>query len=283
MACKAWRWWLAALACVAALPSFAAEPHRRIVSLNLCTDQILVDLVPRERIAGLSFLAADPSVSAVSGRVAGIPTLRGEAEEVLATGADLVVSAASSTPATLALLRRLGKTVVVTPLASSFDDIRSAIRVLADAVGEPERGAALIADFDRRLAALRPRDTARPTAIALQVGSLVSSGGSLVDEAMRWVGLANDAERRTLGRAGRLPLEALIAAPPDLVVLANDPGEFRTAAADNLRHPALKALLARKPHISLPLPTWLCGSPSVLTAVERLATARGEILSGARK
>ena len=256
---------------------------RRIVSLNLCTDQILVDLVPRERIAGLSFLAADPSVSAVARHVAGIPTLRGEAEEVLATDADLVVSAAYSTPATLALLRRLGRRVVVAPLASSFQDIRSVIRVLAEAVGDEPRGETMIADFDRRLQALQARDPRRPTALALQVGSLVSSGGSLVDEAMTWVGLDNDAGRRTLGRGGRLPLESLIAAPPDLVVLANDPGEFRTAAADNLRHPALKALLAGKPHISLPLPTWLCGSPSILTAVERLASARSQIIDGSSR
>ncbi len=282
------RWSIAAFACLAAAllllggasaHADPASPPRRIVSLNLCTDQILVDLVSRDRIAGLSFLAADPSVSAVAGRVGGIPTLRGEAEEVLAANADLVVSAAYSTPATLALLRRLGRRVVVAPLASSFADIRSVIRILAEAVGDQPRGTAMIADFDRRLQALEARDDRRPTAVALQVGSLVSSGGSLVDEAMAWVGLDNDAGRRRLGRGGRLPLEALIAAPPDLVVLANDPDEFRTATADNLRHPALKALLAGKPHISLPLPSWLCGSPSILTAVERLAAARAELLA----
>ena len=262
-------------------PALGQAPARpqRIVSLNLCTDQILVDLVARERIAALSFLAADRQVSAVAGRVAGIRTLRGETEEVLALDADLVVSAAYSTPATLALLRQLGRHVVMAPLASTFEDIRSAIRVLAEAVGEPGRGAAMIADFDTRLAALSARDDRRPTAVALQIGSLVSSSGSLVDEAMRWVGLDNDASRRRLGRGGRLPLEALIAAPPDLIILANDPAEFRTASADNLRHPALAALLAKQPHLTLPLPTWLCGSPSILTAVERLAKARSELVA----
>jgi iron complex transport system substrate-binding protein len=270
------------------VPSAQAEndssiPPRRIVSLNLCTDQILVDLVPRERIAGLSFLAADPSVSAVADRVKGIPVLRGATEEVLAADADLVVSAAFSTPATLALMRRLGKRVVVTPLASTFDDIRRAIRVLAEAVGEPARGEALIRDLDANLARFAARDGLRPTAVAVQVGSLVSSGGSLLDEAMRWVGLDNDAGRRALGRGGRLPLEALVAEPPDLIVLANDPAGFRTAAADNLRHPALTAMLAGRPHITLPLPAWLCGSPSILTAVERLATARAHLVAGGRR
>ena len=42
-------------------PAPAATPPRRIVSLNLCTDQILLDLVPRDRIAALSELVADPA------------------------------------------------------------------------------------------------------------------------------------------------------------------------------------------------------------------------------
>ncbi len=268
-----------ALAVLTNAPAIAeATRPTRIVSLNLCSDQLLVDLVPRERIAALSFLAADPTVSAVAARVTGIPVLRGATEEVLALDPDLVISAAWSTPATLDLLRRLGRRVVTTPLASSFADIRASIRTLAEAFGETGRGEALIDDLDRKLETHAARDPHRPTAVALQIGSLVSSGGSLLDEAMRWVGLANDAGTRRLGRGGRLPLEALIASPPALLVMANDPDEFRTAAADNLRHPALARLLARTPHLSLPLPTWLCGSPSILTAVERLADARAALL-----
>jgi iron complex transport system substrate-binding protein len=34
-----------------------------VVSLNLCTDQLLLELLPRERIAMLSTIAADPLVS----------------------------------------------------------------------------------------------------------------------------------------------------------------------------------------------------------------------------
>ena len=58
--------------------------RQRIVSLNLCADQILVDLVPRERIAAVSHLAADPWSSAVAEKARGIPWTRGKAEEVLA-------------------------------------------------------------------------------------------------------------------------------------------------------------------------------------------------------
>jgi iron complex transport system substrate-binding protein len=255
----------------------AEAAPQRIVSLNLCTDQILVELVPRERIAALSILVDDRRVSPIAGRFPDTPKVRGEAEQVLALDADLVVTVASSTPATVALLRRLDRAVVTVPLASSFEEIRSVIRTLAEAVAEPQKGRKLIDRMDHQLAALRAPDARRPSAIALQVGSLVSSGRSLLDEAMAWVGLDNAAGRRRLGAGGRLPLEALVADPPDLIVLANDPAEFRTAAADNLRHPALAAVLARTPHARLPLPSWLCGGPAILDAVARLAAARAAL------
>lgn len=255
----------------------AGKPGR-IVSLNLCTDQILVDLVAPQRIVALSFLAPDPSVSAIAGRVKGARTVRGEAEEILSLDADLVISVTYSTPATISILRQLGKHVVTTPLATSFADIRTSIRTLAEATGDPERGEALIEDFDRRLQTMKPGDESRPSALAVQVGSLVSSSGSLLGEALDWVGLRNDAATRVLGRGGRLPLEALVADPPDLIVLANDPAEFRSAAADNLRHPALQALVDRRPHLILPLPTWLCGSPAVLEGMQQLSRAREDVV-----
>src|SRR5690606_8616627 len=61
----------AGLALVYALAPAAAEPPKRIVSLNLCTDQLLVDLVAPQRIGALSRLAADPALSSISDRIAG--------------------------------------------------------------------------------------------------------------------------------------------------------------------------------------------------------------------
>ncbi|MGI9403532.1 MAG: hypothetical protein ACR2OF_03355, partial [Hyphomicrobium sp.] len=39
--------------------SARAEPPQRIVSLTVCTDQLLLDLAPRKRIAAVSYLATD--------------------------------------------------------------------------------------------------------------------------------------------------------------------------------------------------------------------------------
>ena len=264
---------LARVALAVALASGVAraEPPRRIVSLNLCTDQILIDLVGRERIAALSHLATDPALSAIAEEARGLVTIRGTAEEVLARDPDLVLTIAGSTPATVSLLERLGKRVLAVPLANDFDAVRSITRAIAQAVGEVERGEQLLASFDARLAAGAPADARRPSALVYQLNSLASGPGTLVDAMLTAAGFRNLARELPLGPAGRLPLETLVANPPDLVVLATAPDAFRTVAADNLRHPALAAVRAERPHVLLGMADWLCGTPRAARAVEALA------------
>lgn len=270
----------AVLMLVLVLAPASAEPPRRIVSLNLCTDQILVDLVDPPRIAALSHLAADPALSSIAERIAGMRLVRGSAEEVLALEPDLVIAGEHSTPATVAMLRRLGLDVLVVPMASDFAGIRSAIRSIAGKVGETARGERAIDAFDARLAAASPRSAVRPTALAYQINSLTAASGSLLDLALEAAGYRNLARSLALGPGGRLPLESLVTRPPDLVVLANSPEAFLTVSADNLRHPALGDLLRRRAHVAIEMPLWLCGTPRIAEAVERLAASRGAIAIG---
>lgn len=250
------------------------RPPRRIVSINLCTDQLLLDIVPRQHIAALSRLAADPALSAVTERVAGIALLRGTAEEVLALAPDLVLTSEYSTPQLVSLLRRLGVRVEAIPLASDIEGVRVAIRKVAAAVGEEARGREVIADLDARIASSSATDPRRPTALAWQVNSLTAGPGGLIDAMMGAAGFRNMASEYRLGPAGRLPLEAFVAHPPDLVVLATPPDAYATRSADNLRHPAMRELTRRRPTAAVDMPLWLCGTPAVAEGIARLARER---------
>ena len=257
----------------------AADPPRRIVSLNLCTDQLLVDLVARERIAAVSYLATDRTLSAAASQLTGLKQVRGTAEEVLALNPDLVIAGEYTTGATVELLKRLGQRVLVVPMASDFDGMRKTVRQIAAAIGESQRGEDVLSAFDERLAGARSLVQTRPTALAYQVGSYVSGPESLLDAAMEAAGFHNLARDRKLGAGGRLPLEQLVATPPDLLVLANAPDDFQTVLADNLRHPALADLMTRRPHVHLPMPYWMCATPKIAEAVEILAAMKSTSLA----
>ena len=61
----------------------AEMPPRRIVSLTVCTDQLLLDLVDRDRIAALTYLAVDPTVSMRVEDARGLKGVHWFAEEIM--------------------------------------------------------------------------------------------------------------------------------------------------------------------------------------------------------
>ncbi|MDX2204765.1 MAG: ABC transporter substrate-binding protein [Hyphomicrobiaceae bacterium] len=271
---------LAALVLLAAAPGQGAradDKPQRIVSLDLCADQILIDLAPRSRIAAVTHLAADASVSAIPERARGLPVTRGAAEDVLKHDPDLVLAGQFGVAGTVSLLQRVGRKVVIVPLSSDLEGVRRAVTIVAAAVGEVRRGETLLAAFDARLAAVAraaaTRGARRPSALVYQVGGSASLEGTLADAALVAAGFANASHAYPRLRGSQVPLEAILARPPDLLVLASPPFAYRTVVADNLRHPALRALAARIPSLELPWRQWLCGTPHLADAVEALAAA----------
>ena len=265
------------LALMPATIAVAGPPPQRIVSLNLCVDQILVDLVALGRIAALSHLAADAELSTIAEQARTLPATRGDAETVLGLDPDLVLAGTFSNAAAVSLLERVGRRVVRISMASDLDGIRVSVRQVASAVGETARGETIIAEFDQRLANLgknQPAGTAAPTALIYQVNGLTSGRGTLDDALLAAAGLRNLGLDFRLGTGGRMPLELLVATPPDLVVLSGAVEQQRAAVADNLRHPALTAVRRNHASIELPWRTWLCGTPAVAGAIEVLGRAR---------
>jgi iron complex transport system substrate-binding protein len=273
------RWLGTALALGFSIATARAAPPQRIVSLNLCVDQILVDLVARERIAAVTHLAADASVSAAPEKFGGVLSIHGAAEEVLARDPDLVIAGVYTTPATVDLLRRLGRRVVVVPLPETIDGVRGLIGTIAEAVEAPVAGQALIVAMDARLTAARPSSATMPAALVYQINNYVTGRGSLLDEALNRAGFRNDGgDLATLGN-GQTSLEHIVTHPPDVLILATNPGDYTTAVGDNLRHPAMAKLRQRIPSLVLPWPLWLCGTHHIATAVEQLAAARTRLLA----
>jgi iron complex transport system substrate-binding protein len=253
-----------------------ASPPSRIVSLNVCIDQILVDLVPHARIAAVTHLAADPLSSAHPENAVGIPITRGDAEDVLSRDPDLILAGQFTTPATVDLLRRLGKRVELIAFPDSIAGVRSVILQIAAAVGAEARGAALVAGLDQRLAAAQSPIIGphAPTALVYQVNHYVSGTFGLVDEALRIAGWRNGAGAMAITRSGQVTLESLVTTPPDLLIFASAPETYRTAVADNLRHPVLARLQRQVGSVVVPWPLMLCGTHHIAEAVEAMVAAR---------
>lgn len=244
----------ALLACLA-VPAGAAQ---RVVSLNLCTDQMLVLLAPGQ-VAGLSPLARDPALSYVAPQAARLPVVRPSAEAILRLHPDLVLGTRYGAQATLALLQQEGVRVVRVGLPQDFSGIRAQIRRLADLLGVPARGAALVARMDATLAAAHPRP-GHITAVAWQPRGYTAGPGSLMAAVLHAAGLAEIAHGRRLG------VEALLRHRPDLLVVPAG-SAYPSLATDMLRDPAVAGI----PRIAIPQALTICGGPFTAQAVALLA------------
>ncbi len=253
--------------------AYASEAPQRIVSMNVCTDQLVMLLADRDRIASVSYLATDPSVSSMVREAAGLPQNHGLAEEIFLLDPDLVIAGTFTTRPTVALLQRLGHRVLDVPPASSVEDIIANIRLIAGAIGADERGEALIAEFEAGLAALGGGPGDGMPAVAYWSNGFTSGGGTLAADIMTRAGLTNLAAERGLTGTAQMPLEALVSSDPQLLVLG--PRYRGNALAHQiLDHPALQAWADSRHVVTIEDAAWVCGTPLVLKAVARLVAAR---------
>lgn len=277
-----WRSKIGALAALAATlllvpPGYAqdatAKPQR-IVSLNLCTDQLVLELVGRERIASISFLARDPEFSAVADKAKGMAVNRGLAEEIVPLRPDLVLAHKYATRQSVAMFQRLGIRVVEIDLPENLAAVKTQIAAVAEAVGEVARGQAMIADIERRLAALPPSSGPRPTAAIYEPSGFAFGANSLADAILQAAGFDNLAAKLGIGGYAQLGMETLLASPPDVLVVDDTATDRRSMAQQFLDHPALRQRFTGNRRVAVPRRLWICGGTSIVEAATLLAQAR---------
>jgi iron complex transport system substrate-binding protein len=283
----------AALAVVFAFAAVLADPGAaraqippsRVVSMNLCTDQLAMLIAAPGQLHSVSHLATREEASVLFREAAAYAVNHGEAEEIFLLKPDLVLAGTFSARATVSLLRRLGIRVEEFAAETSFADIRANIARMGDLLGQREEAEALVAQLDQRLAAYAAEagEEHRPLAALYYANSYSSGGGTLAGEAVEHAGLANLARRLGLSGTVRLPLEVLVMNAPDLVVGGERAsGSREPRAYDNLDHPALRALPALRKsgdaaRVAVPDKYWICGAPFTAEAVRILAEATGRL------
>jgi iron complex transport system substrate-binding protein len=229
--------WIVAAVLIAISGQAAAAPPQRIMSLKVCTDELLLDLVPASRIASVTFLSREKAGLKFWPQAANIPINHGSAEEILSTHPDLILTDPFTAPSLRPLLAKTGAKVVEVPPAENFDQIRQVIRLVAKAVGEEARGETLIAKMDADLAALKAHRPQKPLTVAgWGTGGYVPGTGGLFDAMLTAAG-ARNAERGAFDHY--YDVESLIAAKPDVLVYGDTYNGTASLRADQDLHPAL--------------------------------------------
>lgn len=264
---------------VAAPAAWASEPApRRVVSLNACLDVMLVHLADRGQITALSHYARERHSSIIAEVARTLPATWETAEEVIALRPDLVLTSRHSALATRNALDRLGVRTALFSVPDTIDGSLEQVREVARLVGRPERGEALAARIGAAIDASAPPPGApRISALIYQPNGFAAGAGTLMDQMLDRAGFDNVAGRYGLGKWGNVPLERLLADPPQ-ALLSGEPSPGARSWADRvMTHPALRSMAGRMPRASLPEKLIYCGGPVLIHTARALAAAHRSI------
>jgi iron complex transport system substrate-binding protein len=236
------------------------------MSLTVCTDRLLMDLAPPERIASISYLSREKAALRLWPEAAHLPVNHNSPEEIVAAKPDLVLTLDYASPAIGALAVKAGLKILTIPEAENFAQIRAMTRQVGDAVGARPRAEALIAKMDatlRDLAASRPARTVRVAGWG--GGGYVPGRLSLFNQVLEAAGGTNIAGPQ----GGYYDVESLVAARPDVLAYGDDYIDTPSLRLDQNAHPVLLKLYANR-RIVYPSALFGCGVPESAQAAKNL-------------
>lgn len=245
----------------------ASGKPKRIVSINLCADQLVLALADRDQIAGVTRNATDTEMSGEAAKARGLPVIKNSAEQILAIDPDLIVGMPASRSAPMRALKGHKYNLLDLDTANTVDDIYASIRQTAVAVGHPERGEALIANMRARLARVGKPGGGKVAAYYQRRGFMTGTG-TLIDDLMQRMGLVNLAAKLDKPPLSQLGIEEMVAAQPDYLIVESATDKIADQGTEMLHHPAI----ANIPRISIPQAWTVCGSAAYVQAAEGMAT-----------
>ncbi len=250
-----------------------ADAPKRVVSMNLCTDQLAMLLADEEQLLSVSHLASDPRMSAMVEQAGKYQINHGLAEQIYLMQPDLVLAGNFTARASVSMLKRLGVPVVTFDPAYSLEDVRARMLQMGDALSQQTRAEALAAEFDAQLASYRNETGVRPRAALYYANGYTLGDKSLAGQILTAAGLANIAAEVGFDAGGIIPLEVLAMAQPDTVITSRTyPAASRSEEV--MGHPVIEELRATRPDAAMTSSDWVCGTPFVLRAIDEMVTLR---------
>lgn len=254
-------------------PARADEKPRRVVSINVCTDQMAMLIADPEQLHSVSFLAADEGSSMMAAQARSHVLNRALAEEISLMQPDLVLGGTYTSPATVQMLRRLGFRVEQFEPENDFDDIRANLRRMGDLLGHRDRAEALVERMDAALEKETAENGEGLTVAVYSSNNYTSGKDSLSHAVIEAAGMTNIGDELGIVGIGQVPLETLVLAKPDLVVVGEQRWEAPALAQQNFVHPAFAAIAPPDRLVEIPGRYWVCGAPFTVDAVRMLREA----------
>ena len=207
---------------------FDRKPQR-VYGNTLSLEEVLLDLLPPERIAAVSpptldheySLAADKAAK-VAGRVPAYPG----PEPIAALGPDLIFAQLRARPETIATLEEMGFKVFCMEVPTNLDMVRKRLKQMGEAVGEPEQGQKLIDELDEKVAYVAAHTDQIPPEKRKVLLGFSGQGAfghpdGLFNDICRQSGVINGAARIHMAYGSHLSDEQILQIDPDILMFVD--------------------------------------------------------------
>jgi len=198
---------------------------KKIISLTLASDEILVDIVDdREKIAALTYFSTDPLISNIVEKAQGIPQVQANLEQVIAKSPDLVILASYTNPNIRMHLEAAKIKVLLLHEIVSLESIKKNIKTIGEAICEKAAAKSLVENMERQIADSRakiPQHAKTPTVLFYGAPGFTVGKRTTINDIIENSGAINLPAHLGLSGHRNISTEYVIQNHPDLVLTSS--------------------------------------------------------------
>ena len=202
-----------------------AKKYNHIVSLTLSGDEMLLGLVPKNRIVGLSGkINEDKEISNIVDKAKKFPKVEGNEEVLMSLEPDLIIVADWLSKRITDIGAITGAKVYFYKTPNSYEEQKKLIRDLANLVEEKENGEKLIKNMDDRLKALQNKITknykgAKPRILIYTSFGTTSGKNTTFSDMVKLINGVNVVAEAGIDGFKDISKEKVIELNPDIIIV----------------------------------------------------------------
>ncbi len=246
------RLWILIIAFMATLPANAGEGRPTVVSLDSCSDQLVLALADDDQIIALS-RDSQGAFSYYNERAKAFPQHFGTAEEILLLRPDLVLSTGAGDPGLALMLEDLGVRVISTGLPATIEDALEDLSEVGAALGQPEKAESLKAKTKARLEDLKAQSRFDQNALYVSPSGITTGSGTFLHQTIELAGLNNLLAGEGVEGWSSFKVEQFIKLTPDVLITSFF--DSRVGNAESWRfstHPAMREAMENVRVVDIP-------------------------------
>ncbi|WP_022819050.1 ABC transporter substrate-binding protein [Fusobacterium russii] len=200
------------------------KKYNRIISLSMAGDEILHDMIDRDRVIAFRGKASNNEMTSILyNKINKFEKVEDNVERMIELEPDIIIAADWLKKEIRAQLEDAGINLYIYKTPFTYEEVQSLIKELASLLEEEERGEKIIKAMDIRLSNLQEKikKTQKKSPRVLEYSHYEGTNGkgSIFDDMLKKVYAINLASEIGIGRFAKISKEAVIEMDPDIILV----------------------------------------------------------------